>query len=162
MVNQSTNQKRRALWDAMLDAEMNVNYWEALCQQFVSRDRRLKFLIALTSSGTAIAAWAIWAQYPIAWKIITGASCVVSIYHSYFFHSERISKVSGLLATWKEIMTKYQLLWEKDRDLQNQASWKEFESSKQRESHIDESIVPKNEKLLNQAQQQVLKARGLQ
>ncbi len=159
----STNQDHRlALRDSMLDAEMNVYYWEALCQRFVSIDRWLKFVIAVTSSGTAIAAWAIWSQYPAVWKIITGASCVVSIYHSTFFPSDRISKVSGLSTTWKEIKIKYQLQWANDRDLCKPGSWEEFETTKQQESKINESIVAKNEKLLKQAYQCVLKDRGLQ
>ncbi len=159
----STNQTHRlALWDSMLDADMNVYYWEALCQRFVSRDRWLKFIISLTSSGTAIAAWAIWSRYPAVWKIITGASCVLSIYHSNFFPSERISKVSGLFATWREIRIKYQLQWEKDPNVCQPGSWDEFEATKQRESQIDESIVPRDEKLRTKAYQCVLKARGLQ
>lgn len=152
---------RVTLWEAMLDAEMNVLYWDFLCRRFTNWDRWLKFIIALTSSGTAIAAWSLWAQHPATWKIVTGASCVISVYHSFFFHSERITKVSSLVATWKEVKIKYQLLWEENPALDSKEAWDSFESTKLREAQIDESVVPKDEKLLQMVYQQVLTARGL-
>jgi len=145
----------------MLDAEMNVIYWEILCRRLAHRDRWLKFSVALTSSGTAIAAWSLWAQHPSTWKVLTAISCILSVYHSFFFHSEIMTKVSALQATWKEMKIKYQLLWEKDQDLATTESWNDFEETKLREAQLDESIVRKDKKLLEDAYRQVLRSRGL-
>jgi hypothetical protein len=148
------------LWDTLLDAEMNTRYWAKLTGVFTRNCRWLKFFVALTSSGTAIAAWSIWQTHPILWKGVASVSCVLSIYQSFIVPDDRVKKCATLAATWKELATRYNLLWIRDRDMTSAESNEEFSTMKIRESSLDETDFTKNEKLLNEAYREVLKARG--
>jgi hypothetical protein len=151
---------RVELWNSMLDAEMNVYYWQTISAQLAAYDRGLKFFVFLTSSGTAIAAWTVWASYPGVWKLITGLSSVLAIYHYFFFSAERLKKSVALVAAWKEFSVNYRLLWADDPDLIQVKLWKDFEGTKKREAHVDESQFKTDEKLLREAQAAVKNARG--
>ena len=154
--------RRIELWNSMLDAEMNVRYWETTCGHLSNLDRCIKFFVFLTSSGTAIAAWTIWASHPTMWKILTGVSSVAAIYHQFFFSSERLRKSVALVAAWKEFAINYQLLWADDRELVSDKLWKDFQGTKRREAHIDESLFKKDQRLLQKSFDNVKKARGLE
>jgi hypothetical protein len=152
---------RTELWNSMLDAEMNVCYWQIICERLSGRDRNIKFFVFLTSSGTAIAAWTIWASHPELWKVITGISGIAAIYHNFFFSSERLRKSVALVAAWKEFAINYRLLWADDPDIVTTKLWEDFQDTKKREAHVDESLFKKDEKLLLKSYADVKKARGL-
>jgi hypothetical protein len=152
---------RVELWNSMLDAEMNVYYWQKVSARIASTDRNLKFLVFLTSSGTAIAAWTFWAVHPNVWKFITSTSSILAIYHNFFFSGERLKKSVALVAAWKEFATQYRLLWADDPDLLPPKLWKDFEATKKREAHVDESQFKPDKKLLKESQAAVRNARGI-
>jgi hypothetical protein len=161
-MSSSVNQPhhRTALWNALLDADMNVCYWTWISDRCTRCDQWLKFIIALAASGT-VAAWGIWSQYPAAWKVLSAVACIASVSHPVFFSSERLKRISGLVATWKEVYTDYDLLWEQDSELSSMDSWKRFEVTKLREGSIDETTLPKKKKLIDKAYEQVCRKRGL-
>jgi len=151
-----------ASWKSLLTAEMNVCYWTYKCSSFNTWDRRLKTFVALTASGTAIASLSIWAKHPTYWQIVAVAACIASVIHAHYFPSDRLAKISGLVATWKELAADYDLLWEKyDGYLVPSDSWEQFESVKRRERTIDESQFPIDDKLRERAHKEVLAKRGL-
>jgi hypothetical protein len=151
---------RIALWNALLDADMNVSYWTWISDSCTTWDHWLKVLIAVAASGT-VAAWGIWSQYPAAWKVLSGVACIASIIHPVFFGSERLKRISQLVATWKDVYAEYDLLWEQDSDLNAENSWKRFETAKRRESAIDETALPKKDSLARNAYEHVCRKRGL-
>src|SRR5712692_6290908 len=151
---------RTAVWNAVLDADMNVCYWTWISDGCTRWDQWLKFIIALTASGT-VAAWGIWSQHPAAWKVLSAAACVASVSHPIFFPSERLKRISGLVATWKEVYTNYELLWEQDSELITTDSWTRFEATQLREGSIDETALPKKSKLIQRAYERVCRKRGL-
>ena len=151
---------REALWDALLDADLNVCYWTWISDGCTKWDQWLKIVIALAASGT-VAAWGIWSQYPSAWKVLSAAACVASVIHPVLFSSEKLKRISGLVATWKEICTDYELLWEQDSDLSATDSWNRFEVTKRREGSIDETSLPKKPRLIQKAYDHVRRKRGL-
>jgi hypothetical protein len=149
-----------ALWSALLDADLNVCYWTWISDRCTKWDQWLKFIVAFTASGT-VAAWGIWAQYPAVWKILSGVACVASVSHPIFFPSERLKRISGLVARWKELLIDYELLWEQDSELSEPTSWKRFQSAKIRESNFDETTLPKDDKLIEKAYVHVCQKRGI-
>jgi len=153
--------RRLTVWNTMLDADMNLCYWTLKCNRSVRWDQGLKTLVALTASGTAIAALSVWARYPIVWQVISVVACVASVIHSVYFPSEKLTRISGLVATWKELSIDYELLWQKYDQLSSSEAWKEFEATKRRERTIDESQFPVDNKLREKAVQHVLRKRGL-
>lgn len=150
-------------WKSLLTAEMNVCYWTFKCSVYNKWDKRLKAFVALTASGTAVASLSIWARHPVYWQIIAVSAGAASVIHSIYFSSDRLAKISGLVATWKELAIDHDLLWEKtDGDLGSAELWEQFEGTKRRERTIDESQFPIDEKLRQKAFQEVLSKRGLQ
>jgi hypothetical protein len=152
--------RRTALWDSMLDAEMNVCYWNLLSARYTNWDKYLKIVIALAASGT-VAGWSIWSQYPVAWKIFSAVACLASLIHPYICSADVLKRTSELVATWKEVSIDYELLWYEDGALQSDKSRSEFEDIKRRESKIDETRLPRSPKLLEKAFCQVLEKRRL-
>jgi hypothetical protein len=149
------------LWDALLDAELNACYWSKLSKKLLRNDRWRKFGVAITSSGTAIAAWGIWQTHPIVWKSLAGASCIVSIYESSIATTDRLKKCVMISTTWKELSMRYGLLWLRDQDLTSSDSLTEYSSMKSREAGLDETQFTENKKLLLEARSEILKARGI-
>ena len=152
--------RRTALWDSMLDAEMNVFYWDLLSAHYARLDRFLKTIIAIAASGT-VAGWSIWSRYPDTWKVFSAIACLVALAHPYICSTEVLKRTSELVATWKEVSIDYDLLWFRDGEFQSADSWASFESIKHRESHIDETRLPKSDRLLRKAFQHVLDKRRL-
>ena len=153
---------RTACWKSLLTAEMNVCYWTYKCGTYNKWDRLLKTFVALTASGTAIASLSIWATHPALWQGVAVSACIASVVHAQYYSSDRLAKMSALVATWREIAADYDLLWEKyDGDLPSSESWEQFESTKRRERTIDESQFPIDQKLREKAHQEVLTKRGL-
>jgi hypothetical protein len=152
---------RATLWNNVLDADMNVYYWTLKCDAAVKWDKILKTTVALAASGTAIASLSIWQRFPLGWQLVSVAACIASIIHSIYFPSDRLTKISGLLATWKEISIDYELLWEGFSGMEPVNSWKAFEEIKRREKSLDESQFPVDKELREQAFQHVLTKRGL-
>ena len=154
---------RTTCWKSLLTAEMNVCYWTFKCSAYNKWDKYLKAFVALTASGTAVASLSIWASHPVYWQIVAVSAGAASVIHSIYFPSDRLAKISGLVATWKELAIDYDLLWEKnDGDLGSAELWEQFEGTKRRERTIDESQFPIDQKLRQRAFQEVLTKRGLQ
>jgi hypothetical protein len=141
-------------------ADLNVGYWTCISDRCTKWDQWLKFIVALTASGT-VAAWGIWAQYPTIWKALSATACIAAVGHPIFFPSERLKRISGLVARWKEIFITYELLWEQDSELSQSDSWKRFQAAKVRESSLDETTLPKSNKLIEKTFDQVCRKRGI-
>jgi hypothetical protein len=152
----------RVLWDSMLDADMNVLYWTYKCAREQLWTKTLKIIVLLTTSGAAVASLSIWKSYPTVWQLIATSAFIASVINQACFPPDRVAKLSGLIATWKELSIDYGLLWEKGVTLADTGGWDEFEAIKRREKTIDESEFPKiKSKLLEEAFRQVCRKRGL-
>jgi hypothetical protein len=147
----------------MLDADMNVGYWTLRCERALKWNQRLKILVAITASGTALASLSIWTRYPLAWQGVSVIAGLAAVFHSVYLPPERLTKLSGLVATWKEILIDYELLWHRDVSVVSPEVWEEFEVTKRREKSVlkDESDFPVDGKLRTKAFKQVLVKRGL-
>jgi hypothetical protein len=155
-----SSQRRTALWDAMLDADFNVCYWTLMSQRYTRYDEWFRNLILLSSSGT-VAAWGIWSNYPLAWKVFSGASALAALLHPRICQNERLQRMSRLVGTWKQIAVNFQLLWTEDEHLQDSNAWKQFEKLQKDVVKVDETRLPASKKLEFKAAEQMLKKRGL-
>ena len=153
---------RTACWKSLLTAEMNVFIWTCKCRFYNKCDTALKTIVALTASGTAVASLSIWATHPRSWQAIAVCTGIASVIQAHYFSSDRLAKLSALVADWKNIAIDYGLLWEKcDGDLSSPESWDKFESTKRRELTIDESKFSVSERLRKRAFREVCTTRGL-
>ena len=69
---------RADLWNALLDAEMNLAYWDALARRTIGRDRVVKVLLAIFTSGTAASLILTFGDLRM-WRITSAATAIVSI-----------------------------------------------------------------------------------
>ena len=152
--------RRKALWESMLDAEMNVCFWDLLSARYSKWDTSLKIIIAVAASGT-VAGWSIWSQYPGGWKVFSAIACLAALMHPYFCSSDVLKRISGLVGTWKEVFIEYELLWYDDNGFTAERTWTQFGRIKHREAAIDETRLPKSPKLVRKAFRHVLEKRGL-
>jgi hypothetical protein len=144
----------------MLDAEMNAYYWSSVCDRYTLYDKCLKGVVAVAASGT-VAAWGLWAQYPLCWKLLSGVASLVAVLSPFICSSDDLRRMSGLVTTWQEILINYELLWQQDGNLSSTKSWEQFEATRLREAKIDETRLPKKKKLIQRAFEHVHKKRGL-
>lgn len=145
----------------MLDAHLNVCYWSALSRRYVRFDIAFRVLIAVSASGT-VAGWSIWSAHPLYWKVFSAVACIASIAYPLLCSSEKLKKMSSLVGTWKELLNKYELLWEQDNDLRELRNWKQFEAIRDRQAKVDETRLPYSERLRWKAAAEVKRMRGLQ
>jgi hypothetical protein len=150
------------LWNSLLDAEMNVRYWSAMCHRYSRYDTCSRIFLAFTSSST-VAGWGFWSNWPVVWKSLSGVSAIVAIVLTVVDLPKKVSRMSVLVARWKQSQIDYELLWRKDRDLTSAQSRSKYESCKHKEvvSTTEEQTLPHDSKLLKKCYDDVCNVRGL-
>lgn len=146
----------------MLTAQMNACYWSHLASRYAQREKWIKIFLAITSSGT-VASWSVWAQYAIAWKILSGLSAILAVSLPILDYSERVGLMSKLASKHSQLRLGYDQLWaeidvltpESLHNMQEELSKKEIELA---DLQVTE---PDDQDLLLRCQTEVLQSRGL-
>jgi hypothetical protein len=88
------------------------SYYEQLLAEKLLRswywvDVWSRLLVAVTASGSAIAAWAVWGQsgLNVVWAVVAGVAALVSVVHSVLNVSNRLKEVSETRAAFLLIRT---------------------------------------------------------
>jgi hypothetical protein len=145
----------------MLDAEMNVRYWSAICHRYSKYDIGSRVFLAVTSSST-VAGWGFWAYRPEVWKTLSGVSALLAIVLTVVDLPKKVSRISVLVARWKQSQVEYELLWNSDRSLNSPQSKSKYNNCKHREiaNTSEEQTLPRDEKLLKKCYEDVYRAHG--
>jgi len=154
---------RKAIWDSMLDADMNVRYWAELGRRYYKRDIRYKIFLAVMSSGT-VASWSIWSEVQVLWKILSAISALVAIALPILNWPKMIQSIGNVKQKWVDAKADYEILWVEVNSKKDQAVLKdEFKKIKKREATTtqQETNLPKKDKLLDECWEDVLESRGL-
>lgn len=154
---------RKAIWDLMLDADMNVRYWAELGRRYYKRDIRYKIFLAAMSSGT-VASWGIWSEVELLWKILSAISALVAVALPILNWPKMIQSIGNVKQKWVDIKADYEVLWIEENSKKDQAVLEEeFKKIKKREATASqqETNLPKKDKLLDECWEDVLKSRGL-
>ena len=155
---------RKAVWNSMLDANMNVRYWKYLTQRYSIRERVLKILLAITSSGT-VAGWTIWSKVPELWQSLSSLSALIAIALPILNYPKLIETMADLSGKWWEVKREYEDYW---ISLEAGESFDSisprYNKTKSKEDVLvkTESRLPYDEKLLRKCQEEVLRSRGLE
>jgi hypothetical protein len=151
----------KELWNSWLDAEMNVRYWSEICHRYSRCDIGSRIFLAITSSST-VAGWGFWAQQPAIWKTLSSVSALLAIVLTVVDLPKKVSRISVLVARWKQSQVEYELLWRSDRSLTSSHSKSKYEKCKQREigSTAEEQTLPLDKKLLRKCYDDVYRAHG--
>jgi hypothetical protein len=143
----------------MLTAEMNVIYWEFQQDRQKTSDTFMRTFLALASSGTFATLWVL-QSHPEVQKTIAAVAGFASIIYAITFPSDKLPKIAGLVAAWKEISRQYRILWARNKEISDEKVWEEFERISNRP--IDESVLRRSMPLLKKAYRQVCLARNLE
>lgn len=155
-----SSQRRTALWNAMLDADLNVCYWTFISNRYGTIEKTCRAIVQVSAS-TSIAAWSFWASFPFAWKTLSVLAAIVSVLSPIIWPAEQLKRMNALVGTWKQIANDYEMLWDRDDELETPGNWKAFEKAREQQSKIDETRLPVSDKLRHKAQQAVRQKRGI-
>lgn len=154
------SQRRVALWNAMLDADLNVCYWTLISNRYGKIDKACRAIIAISAS-TTVAAWSLWASFPLAWKTLSAVACLVAVLSPIIWPADQLKRMNNLVGSWKQIAIEYENLWDRDDELETPGAWKAFEKTREHQCKIDETRLPFSDKLRRKAQEEVRRKRGL-
>jgi len=100
----------KAIWDSMLDAELNYIYWGKISRRYYKYDTIFKIFLAIMTSGT-VAIWSIWTDITCLWKILSSISALTAISLPFINFQELIHSSSDLRGLWFEFKNEYECMW---------------------------------------------------
>lgn len=148
----------------MLDADLNVRYWDHLSRSYSTWDKYTKIFLAFTSLSSA-ASWGIWDEIDILWKCLSAVSAVTAIALPILDWQRKIGEMSNLKGKWSRISRAYENLWEDL--LLGQTSIEVFNEYRRIRNEMEgeeDNIVldlPHDKKLIQRCRDEVLESRGL-
>ena len=154
---------KQAVWNSMLDADMNARYWRYLVTRYSKRDTNFKIFLAIMAS-TTVAGWGIWDQYEFIWKGLSSLSALCAIALPILNYPKTIESMSELAGKWGELRIEYEDMW---LDVRNTPDSKTLVKTykKFRATEISlakkESKMPNEKKLLKKCFEEVKQSRGL-
>lgn len=105
------NDPRDILWEVSYRIFYDSYYEQLLAERLLRKwywaDLWARLLVALTASGSAIAAWAVWglAGFNLVWAVIAGIAALLSVVHSVLNVSIRLKELSENRASFLLIRT---------------------------------------------------------
>ncbi len=115
------------LWTLVYNDHYACYYEEAVADHLVARWRLFvtvaKFLTTLTASGSAVAAWSIWASSnsgQSSWAIISGLAAIIALVHMSLGISDRIKEDTLIYATFQQLRLDLEIFKKKMRLRQNE------------------------------------------
>ena len=102
---------RDILWEESFRVFYDAYYEQLLAEKLLRKwhwaDLWSRLLVAVTASGSAIAAWAVWglAGFNIVWAVVAGVAALFSVVHSVLNVSSRLKELSESRAAFLLIRT---------------------------------------------------------
>ena len=154
---------RKALWDSMLDADMNARYWSYLSRRYYNYDKYSKIFLAIMSSGT-VASWGFWSETQWLWKGLSAISALLAIAIPIVNWPKMISNMVALKQYWTEIKIDYEMSWlelESGKTETDVAKYYKKTKEKEAKVAVKEANMPNSKKLVKRCWLEVIKSRGL-
>ena len=150
----------KAIWESMLDADMNERYWTWLSRNYFKQDRYLKIFLAVMTSGV-VASWNLWADIQIIWKVWSAIAALTAIISPIMKLEKSIEHLSTTKGKWKKALGEYEILWLSRNNKKEDELFAEYGKIKEKEDEIDEHNFPVKKKIILKMQDEVLKSRGI-
>lgn len=156
-----TNELRKQLWNALLDAELSDLYYRKLGLKYLTFDKWLKMMITIASSGT-VASWLLTNNMELIWKSMAILTPIIAIIHQILNWSDLVYKISEVRGKWIKIHRQYKILWIKFMNgLSEQTSLRNFEEILREEEWTKnlEFQIPFDQNLLDRCYNELKKVR---
>lgn len=152
---------REQIWNARLDAKMNVRYFTHLSQRYERRDRWIKILIALTSSSS-VGGWTLWEHLNPLWQILSGFTAVLAIASPIRDYPKLIGQLRTLYGSWLRTEYEWEKLWIRSQNGE-QISISDYDQVRTKELSLseNESNIPDEPDLIKRCQREVRLAERL-
>ena len=156
------------LWESLLDAEMNVEYWGHVARRYANFDLWFKIFVAITSS-TSVASLQVFQKtsgssgWHFLWDVCAGVAVVAAVALPFLAFDATARSAATQRTAWFDIKNAYNDLWLRRDKLKPDSVTKKLAEIKLQESESSkpEATLPRIEKLLLLSQNQVCSARGL-
>jgi hypothetical protein len=154
----SAPDRRSVLWNSLFVADFNVRYWRLVSDRYVRRNEGFSLIMRLGTSG--IMGLGLWQHFPVVVNIVTVLLCITTWLYPTFCPTDRMTKAAALQGAWRKVKSDYQNLWDFDVDLTSPESWKQFQDTKKTERNIDETGIPEDKKLKQEAWEELTGRKG--
>ena len=157
---------RDAVWNSMLDVDMNQRYYGHLCRRYSNWDTTLKIIVAVSSSAS-IASWKIWSNskgwcdWSAIWQILTAVSAAVAVAMPILNLAKTSQRAADFRGKYAAILVDYEDLWLQVDGLSEDALRKKYVVIRQKETHMSasESDMTHDRNLVLRCQNEVEKGR---
>lgn len=152
------NHYQSQYWQELYDFKVHVTYLEIYLLKTEKIDTQINSYLAVASSAS-IATWAIWQTYQLLWAGIIVVSQFITAIKPYLPYTNRIKSLSKIIKEMELLVIKYEKDWfyvsegHKTEEEINELRFKlKEEKSKIHRKYFTKSILPSNEKYLEEAE----------
>ncbi len=97
-------------WNSLYELVFHGYLLQAHCQDAADTDRKLKAVVAITSS-TSLGIWAVFKSYPMIWAAIIVVTQIVSATSKYLPYATRLKAAGACVHDFREIQNWAELRW---------------------------------------------------
>ena len=155
---------RQVIWEAVLDADLNLRYWDHLSRRYSRWDKWTKIFLAIMSSST-VAGWGIWNEIDLLWKGLSAISAVTAIALPILDWQRKIGEMSNLKGKWSRISRAYENLWEDlllgPTTTELVEEYRKVRNEMEGEEDNTAPDLPHDTKLIQRCRDEILESRGL-
>ncbi|MDD2583218.1 MAG: hypothetical protein PHR66_14620 [Desulfuromonadaceae bacterium] len=157
-----------ALWDAMLDSEMNALYYGYIARRYESREQQFQIFVAVLTTGSisTLQLWKTqtsWFRWIWIYDLMSVVSIVVSVSLPFVNFGKIANNARSLRIEFKSFASEYESVWIKRNSLPREILHDNFIAIKNdeiKQTNID-SNMPRDIKLLEKCQNEIIKAKHL-
>lgn len=106
----ATDSERKALWEAMLEADYQKRYWHAKASAFIRIDRVLQIVLAVLSSAAMLSALGDLKLLEL-WKWLSAATAIVATALPFMNYTRRSVAMTDVASKWHELEVEYSSMW---------------------------------------------------
>lgn len=158
----------RIAWNAILDSEMNALYYRYIARRYKIRDKFLQIFVAVlaTSAVGSLQLWKLqiaWFKWSWVWDILSLLAVIISVSAPFMNFSKISNKANTLRPIFQRFTSDYEDLWVQRNQLKENTFRKKLSSLKKLETDqtSHDSNMPRDKKLIEKCQDEIIKARGL-
>ena len=162
------NEVEKAIWEEMLDAEMNALYYGYISRRYSMYEKFMLIFIAIISTS-AIASLQIWKaeldwfSWSWLWDALSILAVCTSVAAPFLNYGSISNRASALRPIFIDYKNKYEDIWFKRNELKHATLRKKLLSIREdlNSKSIEDSKMPRDKKLLAACQDEIIKSRGL-
>ena len=162
------NELEEALWNAMLDSEMNALYYGYISRRYEKREKLFQIFVVVlaTSSIGSLQLWKMetsWFKWIWIFDILSVLAVIVTVSLPFVNFNNIANKACGLRSTFQMFTNKYESLWIQRKAFDLDKLHNQFTAIKNEEIQqtSGDSTMPRDLKLLEKCQDEIINSKNL-